>query len=169
VSIQAQVLRLCAVALIGSIALGALRGLPQPRPAGAEVAACRAPAQGFGPSEVHWITQEQARELASTLGVAFVDCRPRSEFEAGHVSGAVHAEPRASAIPQALLPGLRDASTVITYCDADRQCERSLEMARQLTAAGLRDVRVLEGGLPAWVQHGFPAESGACQQCEATR
>jgi rhodanese-related sulfurtransferase len=151
--------------------LGGLRGLPQPRPAGAEVAACRAPAQGFGQGEggIHWITQEQARGLAGSLGVAFVDCRPRSEFEAGHVSGALHAEPRAPTIPPALLSSLTNASTVITYCDADRQCERSLEMARQLTAAGLRDVRVLEGGLPAWVQHGFPAESGACQQCEATR
>lgn len=168
-SIPAQVLRLCAVALLAALALGALRGWPKLEPPKAEAGACHAPSQGLAVGDVHWISQEEARLLAGKLGVAFVDCRPRGEFEAGHVSGAVHAEPRGSTVSQALVSALTQSTTVITYCDADRQCERSLEMARQLTKAGLPDVRVLEGGLPAWVQHGFPAESGICTQCEAAK
>jgi rhodanese-related sulfurtransferase len=151
------------------VALGWLRGWPQPQPAKADAGSCHAPAKGFGESEVQWIDQTQARALVGSVGVAFVDCRPRSQFEGGHVSGAIHLDPRSSGVSPALRSALGGASTVIAYCDAERQCERSLEVAKQLTAAGLSDVRVLEGGLPAWLEHGFPAESGTCQQCEATR
>jgi rhodanese-related sulfurtransferase len=169
VSIRAQVLRLCAVALVGCLALGFLRGWPRTPSAKVEAGSCHAPAQGFGTSQVRWIEQAQARALVGSVGVAFVDCRPRSQFEGGHVSGAIHLDPGSNGVPQTLRTALSGASTVIAYCDAERQCERSLEVARQLTQAGLPDVRVLEGGLPAWVEHGFPAESGTCQQCEATR
>jgi rhodanese-related sulfurtransferase len=141
---------------------------PAPSPS-AQVAACRAPAHGFDlDQDVRWVAQTEAENLASKPGVVFVDCRPRSEFEAGHVSGAIHLDPQRdqdSALPAAL----SGAGTVVTYCDANRQCERSLAMAKKLRAAGLSDVRVLEGGLPGWLQHGFPAESGTCEQCEATR
>jgi rhodanese-related sulfurtransferase len=154
---------------VGFLALGWLRGWPLPQPAKADVGSCHAPAQGFGESEVRWIDQTQARSLVGSVGVAFVDCRPRSQFEGGHVSGAIHLDPRSNGVSSALRSALGGASTVIAYCDAERQCERSLEVAKQLTAAGLPDVRVLEGGLPAWLEHGFPAESGTCQQCEATR
>jgi rhodanese-related sulfurtransferase len=169
VSIQAQVLRLCAVALVACLALGSLRGWPRAQPARAEAGSCHAPSQGFGESQVRWIDQSQARALVGSVGVAFVDCRPRSQFEGGHVSGAIHLDPHSKGVAETLRSAIGGASTVIAYCDAERQCERSLEVARQLTEAGLPDVRVLEGGLPAWLEHGFPAESGTCQQCEATR
>jgi rhodanese-related sulfurtransferase len=170
VSIGAQILRLCTVAAVASALLGALRGVPRlPPPAAAsEAAACRAPAEDDG-REVHWISQAEARTLVGNPNVAFVDCRARERFEAGHVSGSVHLELQRGQVPAPLLDGLGSASTVIAYCDADGgQCQRSLEMASLLRAAGLPDVRVLEGGLPAWLDRGYPAESGACQACEAT-
>jgi 3-mercaptopyruvate sulfurtransferase SseA len=172
VSLAVQVLRLCTVAAAVAVALGWVRGLPTlPAPAVAsDAATCNAPYQDVAKGgEVVWISQTDARNLVGNPKVAFVDCRARERFEAGHVSGSLHLEPRGSELPRPLLEGLASASTVIAYCDADGgQCQRSLEMASMLRAAGLPDVRVLEGGLPAWLNHGYPAESGACHQCEAT-
>jgi rhodanese-related sulfurtransferase len=155
--------------MIGTVALGLARGLPHPPPARADqVAACHAPSgEDAFDGTVQWIKSDAARALSGTPGVAFVDCRPVEEFEAGHVTGAIHAQLPESSIARSLLDALASARTVITYCDATTQCERSLKMARLLTEAGLRDVRVLEGGMPEWLDHGYPAESGTCAQCEA--
>jgi rhodanese-related sulfurtransferase len=172
VSIAGQVLRLCAVAAAAAVAIGWVRGLPtlpEPVPA-SDAVSCRAPYQDpqIG-GDVQWISQADARAMVGVAEVAFVDCRARERFEAGHVSGSVHLELQSGELPPALLDGLASAATVIAYCDADGgQCQRSLEMARLLRASGLQDVRVLEGGLPAWLDRGYPAESGACNHCEAT-
>jgi rhodanese-related sulfurtransferase len=169
-SIKTQVLRLCAVAILGATGLGLARGLPHAPVLQAETAgACHAPAGPSAFDSFQWIKTEPARVLAGTPGVAFVDCRPRQEFEAGHVTGAIHAQLPEQEVGRPLLDALAGAHTVITYCDAQTQCERSLKMARLLTEAGLPDVRVLEGGMPAWLALGYPAESGTCEQCEATR
>lgn len=168
-SIAAQALRLCTVAILGTLVLGLTRGIPSlPPPPKTEsgVAACHAPEPALpGEIAVRFIGTEQARALAGTPGVMFVDCRPVEQFEEGHVSGAIHAPLPKTAIPRALLDSLTGAATVITYCDAATQCERSLKMARLLIDAGLHDVRVLEGGMPEWLRHGFPAESGTCATC----
>jgi rhodanese-related sulfurtransferase len=178
VSIAAQIARLCVCALVLSAGLAAVRGLPSlaaSDSASAEPGACRAPAQPDANSPVRFIDQDQAKTLVGAPGVVFVDCRPRAEFEEGHVSGAVHLDPTAGAkegdrtLPPAPLELLSRAGTVITYCDARAQCERSLLLAERLRAAGLRDVRVLEDGMPAWLARGYPAESGICAQCEADR
>lgn len=176
-SIAAQIARLCLAALVVSLGLAAVRGLPSlaaSASTSAEPGACRAPLQPDADSPVRFIDQDQAKTLVGAAGVVFVDCRPRAEFEAGHVSGAVHIDPTAGgakqgdrALPHAPLDLLSRADTVITYCDAAAQCERSLLLAERLRAAGLRDVRVLEDGMPAWLAHGYPAESGICAQCEA--
>jgi rhodanese-related sulfurtransferase len=172
-SISAQIARLCLAALVLSVGLAVVRGLPSlaaSDAASAEPGACRAPAQPDADSPVRFIDQDQAKTLVGAPGVVFVDCRPRAEFEAGHVSGAVHLDPTAGpkdggrALPLDLLSR---AGTVITYCDAQAQCERSLRLAERLRQVGLRDVRVLEDGMPAWLAHGYPAESGVCAQCEA--
>lgn len=168
-SVWAQILRLCTVALLVSLGLGWVRGWPRAQSAKLEAGTCHAPSQVFAAEQVRWISQDEARQLAGGVGVAFVDCRPAPEYEAGHVAGAIHAGPSATLVPQSLLSALAGASTVVTYCDAESQCARSVAMAKELTQAGVRDVRVLEGGLPAWLQHGYPAESGACPQCEAAR
>jgi rhodanese-related sulfurtransferase len=172
-SIAAQALRLCTVAILGALVLGLTHGLPHlaaPPKTEAGVAACHAPEPALpGETAVRFIGTEQARALAGTPGVMFVDCRPVEQFEDGHVSGAIHAPLPQTQVPRALLDSLAGAATVITYCDARTQCERSLKMARLLMVAGVHDVRVLEGGMPAWLEHGFPAESGTCAQCEANQ
>jgi len=167
VRVLAQALRLCAVALVAAAGLALARGVPTPTPPRGAVATCQAPAD-VATDDILWISQENARALARSPGVTFVDCRSRDEFEAGHVSGSLHVEPSQASASAPLVEALAGASTVITYCDAAHQCERSFRIASMLHSAGVRDVRVLEGGLPAWLAHGYPAESGACGQCEGT-
>ena len=164
----AEAVRLLAVALLGTVAIALVRGVPTPTPPETTAAvACQAPGDA-ATDDILYISQERARELAQKPGVAFVDCRSEDEFVAGHVSGSLHVEPAVAAPPEPLVAALAGASTVITYCDAAQQCERSLRIASMLRKAGVHDVRVLEGGLPAWIAHGYPAESGACVQCEGS-
>ncbi len=143
----------------------ALHGLPGPAQQGgeAQAAACGVEPGAPGTAAVAWISQQEARALVAADGVAFVDCRPREDFEAGHVSGSVHLPEHADHPLEALLQRLGAVSTVITYCND--ACEHSSEIAARLLAAGLPDVRVLEGGMPAWLDNGFPAQSGACIDC----
>lgn len=172
-SLGLQLLTLCAVATAGSVALFAVRGLPSlPEPAPEIAGACHAPESEFVDSnpEVRWIDQQSAHALVGDPGVAFVDCRAREQFESGHVSGSTHLDMHRGDVPPALLQRLRGAATVITYCEASGgECRRSLDMASRLRDAGLPDVRVLEGGMPGWLDRGYPAESGTCQECEAAR
>ncbi|WP_194398886.1 MULTISPECIES: sulfurtransferase [Microbacterium] len=57
--------------------------------------------------------------------------------------------------------GLNDGDTVVVYDD-----DRSLGAARAwwlLTRSGVGDVRILDGGLGAWIAAGLPLESGPVQ------
>lgn len=163
-SIALQALRLCTVALAATLGLAYWRGVPTvARPAEAIAGACRAPDPGSADA-IGWISQDLAHSLSGTPGVAFVDCRPEGEYEVGHVAGSLHVAETTPA--DKALQQLAGARTVIAYCDADHQCARSVRVASMLRKAGLPDVRVLEGGMPRWLERGYPAESGACGQCE---
>lgn len=167
-SVKAQLLRLFAVAFAISAALAAARGLPQFRAGATEgsgqTGACVAPDSGG--FHVRYISPDEAHALLGQPSVAFVDCRPRQDFEAGHVAGSVHVEAEDSALGPTLQELVRAAGTVVTYCDAQAECERSMRVATLLAQAGASDVRVLEGGMPAWLSQGFPAQSGSCEDCE---
>lgn len=164
-----QALMICAASLFGGLTLAWGRGWPVVRArvaASQAMAACEAPAPEPGEPAVRWISQAAAQALVGDPTVAFVDCRTRAQFEQGHVAGSLHV-PVVPAGPTAqALDALRAATTVVTYCDAGGTCERSAKMATLLSRAGLRDVRVLEGGMPAWLASGLPAESGTCRLCQ---
>jgi rhodanese-related sulfurtransferase len=167
--VLAQISRLCALAALLSALLVALRGVPKIGAVGGAgdgpTGVCEAPVESAA-AGVRFINANDARALVGSAEVAFVDCRPRGEFEAGHVAGSVHVEAEQGTLPEATLERVRTAQTVVTYCDAREECARSLRIANLLAAAGARDVRVLEGGMPAWLSEGLPAESGACRDCE---
>jgi rhodanese-related sulfurtransferase len=111
-----------------------------------------------------WITQTEASELVRSHDVIFTDARPREIFEQGHVAGAVSlpsGEPR-SADELAMLRGAR---VVVVYCDTGEGCNASTELASELVREHVPSVRVLEGGMPAWLENGHPAEAGTCRLC----
>lgn len=167
-SIATQALTLIALAAAATLAVASWGGVPELEPSAALAGACVAPPSvegSAGEAAFGWISQDQARSLTGAPGVAFVDCRAEREYEAGHVAGSVHVDgskPSDSALQQ-----LAGARTVIAYCDADHGCARSVQVASMLRHAGMPDVRVLEGGMPDWLQRGYPAESGVCE-CEGS-
>lgn len=154
--------------LIAGLALGAaagvLRGVPDIAAMRAEApAACAAPVEAR--PEVRWIEQADAREMVDDAQVSFVDARPRDAYEAGHVAGALNLPMDTGAIDERETALVRGARVVITYCDTSGECASSKRLAGLLAEAGLPDVRVLRGGMPDWLENGYPAEAGPCRVC----
>ena len=165
--LPAQVLTLCTASLgLGLLLLG-VRGAARPAPAaGAEVGVCSAPS-ALDKSATSWISLEDAHALWNTPGVVFVDCRAAAEFDTGHVASALSLPSNSSEIAPSLFAILAHAQTLVAYCNASSGCASSLRLAERLRSLGLTDVRILTGGLPGWLERGFPAESGPCRQCPA--
>lgn len=145
-----------------AVTLGILRGVPEVA-ARDDSAVCASPDPAR--PAIRWISQEQARDLVGDATVSFVDARDESEYEAGHVTGSVHVPFATGSVPAEAIEMLRPARTVIAYCDTSNGCARSTHLAGLLVLEGLQDVRVLEGGVQAWIEHGYPAEAGECLRC----
>lgn len=157
-----QILHLCAATVFFGGVLWAIRGVPAPDDAQAGAVACTVGEEGTG--SIGWISPPEARLLLERQDVTFVDCRSRDHFLAGHVSGALSV-PADEGLPSEVLELLKRFTTVVTYCDADGECANSQRMASLFSAGGVQDVRVLKGGLPAWLARQYPAESGTCRTC----
>jgi rhodanese-related sulfurtransferase len=101
-----------------------------------------------------------AARAAYPGGATFVDARPHAEYESGHVDGAISVpvEARARELDR-LRRELPRTSPLIVYC-AGGDCGSADELSAWLLGEGWRDVRVLEGGLPAWEAAGFPVRGG---------
>jgi rhodanese-related sulfurtransferase len=158
-----QLLRLCTASLALGLCLLAIRGLPRPTAAADATHMCAAAPEipDGGPA---WIEQTDARALLGDPAVVFVDCRPRDQFQSGHISGALSLPSDKELLPSAL-DVLRGARTIVAYCDARGGCESSQRLAARLRELGLSNVRILKDGLPGWIQNGYPAESGGCRLC----
>ncbi len=104
------------------------------------------------------LEQVSRQELVERLadGVAVWDVRPRPEFEAGHVPGAVSVPPEEIEQRLAELP---DGVEVVAYCRGP-YCVFADDAVRALSAAGRR-ARRLEDGFPQWRQAGLPVGVGA--------
>lgn len=129
------------------------------------------------------ISADDLAGLVGRPGVAIVDAswhmpaanrNPAAEFAAGHIPGAVFLDIDAFSDPSSGLPhmlpdaataattlgalGIADSDTIIVYDSVGL-----FSAARgwwTLTVFGARDVRVLDGGLPAWIAAGQPLETG---------
>ena len=97
-----------------------------------------------GPLEV-----EQLRERGDTV---IVDVRETSEWDQGHVPGAVHLSK--SYLEQQVENQIPDRDQpVVLYCAGG---VRSLFAAQTLAQMGYTDVASLAGGFQAWKTHGLP-------------
>ena len=164
-------LQLIALGTAGTlVGLGANALSPRPAPLGQAVQ----PASEASPgacavddptaASVPRITVEQAAPLCVDCKAAFVDARTEEEFQAGHVSGALHLPP--GDIPPGTLENLKKYETTIVY-DDDEACILAEAVAMGLREMGLRDVRVLTGAWPAWAAAGAPGSSGPCGVCSS--
>ena len=87
--------------------------------------------------------------------VTVLDVRPREEFEAGHIPGAMSVpleelERRLSELPQ--------EREIVAYCRGP-YCVMSIEAVALLKARGYAAVR-MEDGVPEWRAHDWPVETG---------
>lgn len=128
-----------------------------------EASSCSAPVAAR--PEVRWIEQEDALDMITDTTVSFVDARPRNVYEAGHVAGALSLPMDTGVLEAGAARLLEGSRVVITYCDTAGECAQSRRLAGLLSETGLADVRILRGGMPAWLENGNPAEAGPCRVC----
>lgn len=156
--------RVVIVGLALGAAAGVLRGVPDIAAMRAEApVTCGAPVDAR--PEVRWIEQDEARAMIDDAQVCFVDARPRDAYEAGHVAGALNLPMDTGALDEQETALVRGSRVVIAYCDTSGECASSKRLAGLLAEAGMRDVRVLRGGMPDWLENGYPAEAGPCRVC----
>jgi rhodanese-related sulfurtransferase/DNA-binding transcriptional ArsR family regulator len=101
------------------------------------------------------VTFQELRRLMREDDVTVVDVRPKDEYEAGHIPGALSVP--VSDLKRRLreLPKTRE---VIAYCRG-RYCVYSLDAVTLLRKQGYRARRAHEG-LPDWRAAGLPVEVG---------
>jgi rhodanese-related sulfurtransferase len=94
--------------------------------------------------------------LTSDGAVTVIDVRPRAEYEAGHIPGAVSIPVPELERRLGELPADRE---VVAYCRGP-YCVYSVEAVELLRARGFR-ARRAEQGLPDWRAEGLPVARGA--------
>jgi rhodanese-related sulfurtransferase/DNA-binding transcriptional ArsR family regulator len=106
--------------------------------------------------ELDAVDLKELRRLVRTGEVTIVDVRPRDEFEAGHIPGAL-----SMPVPELRkrLGEIPKSREVIAYCRGP-YCVYSLEAVTLLRKHGYR-ARRAEQGLPQWRTEGFEVVTGA--------
>ncbi|MDM0116858.1 rhodanese-like domain-containing protein [Variovorax sp. J22R133] len=110
------------------------------------------PTRAIGPETLHAL-------LLGDDELALLDVREARAFHAGHLNLARSA-PLSSLELQvgAFVP--RRAVTVVLYDDAGEAGAAAMRAAALLERLGYGDVRLLQGGLRAWTEHGLPSIDG---------
>lgn len=155
-----------ALVLAGAVAglgLNAIRATGVPLLAFAPPSACTAGHDAEAP-EVVEVAAREASRLCGRGDVLFADTRSAADFAEGHVADAVHLPCDASApSAEGALRKLEPAQTIIVY---GASTDEGRAVAETLRRRGLKaDLRVLDGGFPAWAREGLACASGPCKDC----
>lgn len=109
---------------------------------------------GVRPTPGSSIGVAEAKAKIEAGDALLVDVRELSEWHAGHVAGATHIPLGTIASRAATLPKDRE---ILLIC---RTGNRSAMAQERLAQAGVTNVTNVEGGVTAWVEHGFPVAMG---------
>lgn len=106
------------------------------------------------------ISLADAMSLYNSPNTIFLDARTKEDYVKGHIKGALnlYMEEYDTWAPQ-VLPKVSKDAVVVTYCGGD-ECELSLFLARNMTADGYKNLKILFGGWEEWVQAGLPTSAG---------
>ncbi len=104
-------------------------------------------------SDVEEITLPELLNRRSRDEVVLVDVRPASEYERGHIEGAI-------SVPleeiENHLDELPDDAEIVAYCRG-RYCTLAAQAAERFRSLGV-EIKTLNVGFPEWEQAGFPIE-----------
>jgi len=102
------------------------------------------------------ISQDDALKLYKTDKAVFIDVRSNTQFQLGHIKGAL-------SIPGSqLLARFKEVphgKTVITYCACSAE-QSSGRAAMDLISHGVKNVFALKGGIGEWKTTGKPTLAG---------
>ncbi|WP_412554192.1 rhodanese-like domain-containing protein [Shimia sp. MIT1388] len=102
------------------------------------------------------VSPEEAGQLFDE-GVAFIDVRKPSDFDAGRIPGAVHLDVKSALTQDALAEVVASDAPVVFYCNG-HSCLRSSKAAEMAVEWGFSKVYYFRDGYPAWESAGFPIE-----------
>jgi len=114
--------------------------------------------------ELEPVTLPELKRLMRHGDVTVLDVRPRDEYEAGHIAGALSVPPEAVEHRIEDLPRDRE---VIAYCRGP-YCVYSVEAVALLHERGYRARRAQEG-FPDWRAAGLPVARGAALAVKSSR
>jgi len=102
----------------------------------------------------------EAKQRFDRGAALFVDARPKMIYDLQRIPGALSLpEDDFDAAFAQLSPRLRDRFDIIVYCSGFG-CEASHIVARKLKEKGVPAI-VLQDGIPAWQDAGYPLQEGA--------
>lgn len=117
----------------------------------------RATLDESSPTTPQVTTEELRRILADKSAVVF-DTRPFKEFAISHIPGAVVVAPKPGVSKAVYISDVAEigravkeekAAPIVLYCDGPF-CGKSKRVAEELLAAGYRNVRRYQLGIPVW-------------------
>jgi rhodanese-related sulfurtransferase len=145
---------LAAIAVIALVGFAVMRSSGKPQP-GVEAAAPSRPAPEAG-AATPFIEQAEAKGLHDANAATVLDVRDVDAYTAAHIPGALQ-------IPlsrvEGEIPYFPKDKPVIAYCTCPHD-EAAIEAVQILQHGGVRDARVLHGGLQEWTRLGYPTASG---------
>ena len=100
----------------------------------------------------------EAKQLFDRKAAKFLDARPQSQYNEGHIRGALNLpwQDISTAFTE-IAAQLDEKDTIITYCDGE-SCELSHDLAMYLKDMGFVNVRILVNGWTVWQNGGLPTE-----------
>ncbi len=95
-------------------------------------------------------------------GILFVDGRIPSEFQEGHIKGAINIDyktfkDKTTEGKQEVMKDIKKEQLIVSYCGSD-SCEISIDNAYEMAKSGYNDIKIYLGGYKEWSKLGYPVE-----------
>ena len=119
------------------------------------VSACSTTPGPAGDTQYRMIDTAEAR-VQQKRGSVFIDLRPRSWYDEGHVPGAINL-PYPNFNANSLDSAVGKEQAIVFYCFGIH-CDYSNTASSKAVAWGYQEVYYYMKGYPAWLEAGYPVE-----------